>query len=93
MDEIEVVIKIPEEWIEQFKAFKHPSTLETIILQGTVLPKGHGGLIDKESLIKAIEQKAKRLKNLDTINGLCGAVALAYEAKTVIEADKEEKND
>ena len=50
-------------------------------------------MIDKESLIKAIEQKTKRLKNLDTINGLCGAVALAYEAETVIEAYKEEKND
>ena len=50
MDEIEVVIRIPEEWMDQFKAFKHPSTLETVILQGTVLPKGHGRLIDADTL-------------------------------------------
>ena len=50
MDEIEVVIRIPEEWIEQFKAFKNPSTLETIILQGTILRKGHGRLIDADAI-------------------------------------------
>ena len=50
MDEIEVIIRIPEEWMEQFKAFKHPSTLETVILQGIVLPKGHGRLIDADTL-------------------------------------------
>ena len=50
MDEIEVVIRIPEEWIEQFKAFKNPSTLEPIILQGTILRKGHGRLIDADAI-------------------------------------------
>ena len=50
MDELEVVIRSPEEWMEQFKAFKHPSTLETVILQGTVLPKVHGRLIDADTL-------------------------------------------
>lgn len=46
-------------------------------------------MIDADSLIKAIEKKAKRLSNLDTINGLCGAVALIFDAPTLIEADKE----
>ena len=41
------------------------------------------GLIDKQKTIKAIEQKAKRIKNLDTINGLCGAVAILFEQPTV----------
>ena len=63
--------------------------LAEAIKNGTVLPKGHDDLIDKKNLIKAMEQKAKRLDNLDTINGLCGAVALAFEAETVIAADKE----
>ena len=47
---MQIVIDIPGEWIEQFKAFKHPSPLETVILQGTVLPKGHGRLIDADTL-------------------------------------------
>lgn len=91
---IEVVIKIPkyiyDETLENgFLQPIHGGVVAKCFEQGTLLPKGHGNLIDKESLIKAIEQKAKRLENLDTINGLCGAVALAYEAETVIEADKE----
>jgi hypothetical protein len=45
-------------------------------------------LRDADSLIKAIEEKAKRLSNADTINGLCGAVALIFDAPTIIEAEK-----
>ena len=98
---MKLIIDIPDELYEEVKNLP-PTTIAgtipswiifkslNVIRKGTVLPKGHGNLIDKESLIKAIEQKAKRLENLDTINGLCGAVALAYEAETVIEADKEE---
>lgn len=59
------------------------------IRKGTPLPKGYGRLIDADKLIKAIEKKSKRLKNLDTINGLCGAVALIYDAKAIIETDKD----
>ena len=60
------------------------------IRKGTPLPKGCSRLISADSLIRAIEEKAKRLSNTDTINGLCGAVALIFDAPTVIEADKEE---
>jgi len=63
------------------------------IMNGTVLPKGHGKLIDADELIKAIEKKSKRLKNLDTINGLCGAVALIYDADAIIEANEEGDTD
>lgn len=57
---------------------------------GVILPEGHSRLIDANSLIKAIEEKAKRLSNTDTINGLCGAVALIFDAPTIIaEADEE----
>ena len=59
------------------------------VMNGTPLPKGYGKLIDADKLIKAIEKKSKRLKNLDTINGLCGAVALIYEAEAIIEADED----
>ena len=57
------------------------------------LPKGHGRLIDADSLIKTIEEKAKRLSNADTINGLCGAVALIFDEQTIIEADRAESEE
>lgn len=39
--------------------------------------------ISRQALIKAIEEKSKELKNLDTINGLCGAVNIALELPSV----------
>jgi len=39
-------------------------------------------LIDADAFQKTIEDKAKQLKNKDTINGLCGAIALLYEQPT-----------
>lgn len=58
-----------------------------LIANSTPLPKGHGRLISADNLIKSIEEKAKRLSNTDTINGLCGAVALIFDAPTIIETD------
>ncbi len=40
-------------------------------------------LIDRKALIDEIAKIAKRLDNLDTINGLCGAVATAMELPTI----------
>ena len=88
---MQIVIELSEEIYKNIIATWeqiHPQ-MHNALKNGILLPKGHGNLIDKESLINAIEQKAKRLENLDTINGLCGAVALTFEAETVIEADKE----
>lgn len=83
MDEIEVVIRIPEEWIEQFKAFKHPSTLETIILQGTVLPRGHGRLIDMKDICPHCGPYGCEHSDIcDT-----------YNAPTIVEADNAERED
>ena len=61
---------------------------ESIIANGKPLPKGHGRLIDADAYQTKLEEKAKRLKNIDTINGLCGAVALLSDTETIIEADK-----
>lgn len=97
-NDIEVVIRIPKSMKDMCEWHQDGicdlvnieiDILAEAIKNGTVLPKGHDDLIDKKNLIKAMEQKAKRLDNLDTINGLCGAVALAFEAETVIAADKE----
>lgn len=67
--------------------------LAEAIDKGKPLPSGCGKLIDADSLIKAIEEKTQRLKNLDTINGLCGAVALIYDAEAIIESDKTESEE
>ena len=39
--------------------------------------------ISRAEAIKAMQNKAKKLKNEDTINGLCGAVAILYEMPSV----------
>lgn len=86
MDEIEVIIRIPEEWIEQFKAFEHPSALQVCVLQGIVLPKGHGRLIDADELKKHKYHDNDRFEN-------AVAVAQIDWADTIIEADREAEDD
>ena len=40
--------------------------------------------ISRVDAIKAIQDKAKKLTNVDTINGLCGAVAILFDLSPVI---------
>lgn len=40
--------------------------------------------ISRADAIKAMQDKAKKLKNEDTINGLCGAVAILYEMPPIM---------
>lgn len=40
-------------------------------------------LISRADAIQAMQNKAKKLTNEDTINGLCGAVAILYEMPSV----------
>ena len=40
-------------------------------------------LISRADAIKAMQDKAKKLKNEDTINGLCGAVAILFDLPSV----------
>ena len=86
---MKIVIDIHEKDLECLKRTGQVTyALVSGVLKGTPLPKGHSKLIDADKLIKSIEKKSKRLKNLDTINGLCGAVALIYDAEVIIKADK-----
>ena len=98
---MKIVIDIPEEdYLKLIKTDENGekeiplglllSLWDSVKYKCTPLPKGHGRLIDADSLIKAIEEKAKRLSNADTINGLCGAVALIFDVPTIIEAESEE---
>ena len=90
---MKLVIEIPEEVYKKQRYSQYFGAWSVVLQKcfenGTPLPKGHGRLIDSGGLIKAIEEKAKRLGNADTINGLCGAVALIFDAPTIIEAESE----
>lgn len=95
---IEVVIKIPEEDYKLIKETekKEPSNLNYIarkIVTGTVLPKGHGRLIDADALKKDDEvtewislnpvRTGKMLKSFSEL-----FVKKIDATKTIIEADK-----
>jgi hypothetical protein len=52
MADIELVIKIPEEYYNILKTYGGLSVPERAILKGTPLPKGHGDLADKKEIIE-----------------------------------------
>lgn len=103
MADIELVIKIPETLKkiadeEDYKTFSHPvwqAILMERIQNGSPLPKGHGKLIDVDTL---------EFRNVTVSYGYdweCGESTYAEEeivraddiwnAPTIIEADKEDK--
>ena len=88
MSDIELVIKIPEEIYEIAKQCKWKWPADDVysaIKNGTLLPKGHGRLIDADEL-----DECKEI--METIMGECKyAVRMGdiRNAPTIIEADKE----
>ena len=42
-----------------------------------------GDLINRQDAIKAIDEKAKRIKNEDTLNGLAGAVGILFDLPSI----------
>ena len=49
----------------------------------SVNPQHSGDLINRQDAIKAIDEKAKRIKNEDTLNGLAGAVGILFDLPSV----------
>ena len=47
-----------------------------------------GDLISRQAVIKAIDEKAKRIKNADTLNGLAGAVGILFDLPSVKQESK-----
>lgn len=45
---MQIVIDIPEETYEYWKTHKHEYVISEAIINGIVLPKGHGRLIDAD---------------------------------------------
>ena len=87
MADIELVIKIPEEIrlalindikLSQDQKFISDSYISRAIINGIPLPKGHGRLIDADSIHMPF----------DICNGE-EAIDYIYDAPTIIEADKE----
>lgn len=79
---MEVVIKIPDEVFEAYKHWdenKVATVEQTLIAHGTVLPKGHGRLIENnEELYQSIRNWCSPDK----------AYEILTKAKTIVEADK-----
>lgn len=95
MEMVEVVIKLPKEDYAQYKSiaewmisnnFNTNNTLTKLqicIANGTVLPKGHGRLIDADEY--EFDVLTIREPDLDRI------LEYLADAETIIEADKEAK--
>lgn len=112
METVEVVIRIDKSdynFLKEFGVIK-PFTEKyicNVILNGTVLPKGHGELIDKEQLFNMPLGGEYTLKDATKYGNLCAeqqhfsySTLMMYEladiiedAPTVIEADKTESED
>ena len=86
MKEVELVIKIPEKIYESVMDGTYCGTLYQELKNGTILPKGHGRLID-----------ANRLRSMYSINRanfntVVGIQKWIDEAPTIIEADRSEED-
>lgn len=81
-----IVIDIPEDDYEYLKNHnKHG--LYSSILNGTILPKGHGRLGDLDKIY--VELNEAQIEGTEEYKGLGEAKQIVCDAKSIIEADKE----
>lgn len=77
---MKVIIDIPEKMYYMINAGLYDyGDMNVIIKNGTPLKYNSVNCIDRDEAVEAIQKKAKRIKNADTINGLCGAISILYE--------------
>lgn len=90
MDEIELVVKISKEEYEMIVNSEDCGlhTLTRAVAHGTILPKGHGRLIDADKVENITWQEPYYH---DALNVLTEVRDKVRELPTIIEADKEEK--
>ena len=87
---MEIVIKIPDEVFEAYKHWeeKGVATVEQMLItHGTVLPKGHGRLIDADKL------DTRERGNNSQRTMWWKIDCIVKHAKTIVEADKENDNE
>jgi len=95
---MQIVIDIPEEIYMDIKeevrtkvnTFEHIPFLHEIISVGTQLPKGHGRLIDADKVVAEAKERMKYPANHQYMECVIAHMGLA---PTIIEADKEDKNE
>ena len=78
------------EWLKDYKRLleQEPcddATLRDIFCMGCEYKEQEpiGDLISRQEAIKAIDEKAKRIKNEDTLYGLAGAVGILFDLPSV----------
>ena len=94
MADIELVIKVPEHCLEELKCVELNESNEGVvfhaircILNGTPLPKGHGELIDRQSLKLSFFTLSRFYKTWNLGNNkIMGEIE---NAQTIIGASKE----
>lgn len=103
MEDVELVIKIPEKLYKQITVEKNyfledGENLCTAVENGTPLPKGHGDLKDANELKKAYDERITYLYTLNKKDNpsreakICATnwcVNTIDELPTIIEADKD----
>lgn len=98
MGTVEVTIKIPEYMFEDIQdRYKHPNKgdginlLEDVIANGTVLPKGHGRLVDAEKIAREVNRAWTlwEKKGEDCYLFADVLTPMLISQPTVIEADKD----
>ena len=97
MADIELVIKIDEEIYQHTREYEvggfnieNDTKLFIAIKNGKPLPKGHGRLIDADSIVKKMEEREEKLKDDRSMWETAGVeTALDMFAPTIIEANME----
>ena len=92
MADVELVIKIPEETYEYWINHKAEYVLAEAIANGTLLPAGHGRIMDVDKVIKKMEEREERLKDDRSMWETASVeTALDMFGETIVEAvDNEE---
>lgn len=95
---MKIVIDVPEKVYNRFcRCCRFPDEVEEAIIaisDGTLLPKGHGRLIDADELIKQLEVMANDEwnKQVGSSKGLEEVIDIVDDISPIIEADKEERS-
>lgn len=82
---MELVIKIDEKDYQSLKDGHIPFNVLDIIMNGAIIPKGHGDLIDRQELLKSTLCKTFGLRSVDIENA-----PIIVEAESEVQYDKED---
>lgn len=90
---MQILLNIPDKYVSLDKSFQEmilEMNADGVRGIAKIFTKGHERLIDADELLERIADKSKISKNLDVINGLCGATAIIYDM--LIESGQEKVN-